>query len=428
MRECRARIMPSPTAAPAPTHGAQTLPLGVVVLLAAAILINYIDRGNLATVGPLVQRELHLTNSELGVLLSAFFFTYTPMQLLAGWLAERFDVGRLLVLGLSLWSLATIGMGFVGSLVAVLLLRMLLGLGESVFYPCSSKLLAVRVHSDKLAGANGLISAGQALGPVIGTFVGGLLILRFGWRGLMIATGVLSLTWLIPWLAATRGTRSHAHARSLGPPSYLAIIQERAAWGAALGHFTNNYVLYFVLSWLPSYLINVQGLSVARMTQVGTFVYSIYAVSCILTGRVADRLVRSGRTPNAVYKPIMIASNLGLAVCMLLAAAAPASLAVSLLAIAGVFFGFGTPMLFAIAQTLAGPRAAGQWVGVQNFAGNFAGILAPTITGQIVDRTGSYYWAFAVAGSIALLGAFAWGVVIPRVETVRWPQLAPETP
>jgi MFS family permease len=413
----------SPDGAPAVAVDAG-LSRGIVILLAAAILINYVDRGNLATAAPLMQSELKLTNAQIGMLLSAFFWVYAPMQLVAGWMAERFNLTRLLALGLALWSLATLATGLVTSFAAILLLRLVLGLGESAFFPCSSKLLALRAGKHDRAAANGLIAAGMALGPTVGTLAGGLLMASFGWRAVMVAFGAVSLSWLWPWLAATRREPSVARAAALHPVSYAEILRQRSVWGASLGHFCSNYVLYFVLTWLPSYLVKARGFSMTEMATLGSFVYCLYAFSCTATGWTADRLVRGGASPNRVYKTFIVAASLGSAVCMLLCVSTAPSLSVLWLAAAGIFFGFGSSMIFLIAQTLAGPRATGQWVGIQNFIGNFAGMLAPWLTGLILDRTGGFDWAFALAGLVALCGAVAWGIVIPRVETLRWREFA----
>ena len=122
----------------------------VVVLLAAAVCINYVDRGNLATAAPLIQDELHLSATQLGFLLSAFFWTYVAAMTPAGWLAERFGARLVLAGGVAIWSVATLFTGFANSLIALLLLRLLLGLGESTAFPCSSKALAAEVPMERL--------------------------------------------------------------------------------------------------------------------------------------------------------------------------------------------------------------------------------------------------------------------------------------
>ncbi len=177
-------------------------PRGLVTLLALAIFINYIDRGNLATAVPVIKNELHLSTTQIGFLLGAFFWTYMPMQLGAGWLAERFAVHRVIAAGFALWLIATMLTGLVSGFAALLGMRLLLGLGESVAFPCSSKLLAQHVKTERRGRANGALGVGLALGPAFGTFGGGLILARFGWRTLFISLGALSLLWLWPWLTA----------------------------------------------------------------------------------------------------------------------------------------------------------------------------------------------------------------------------------
>ena len=120
---------------------AQTLGAAVVPLLALAVFINYVDRGNLATAAPLMKDELHLTGTQIGLLISSFFWTYVPAQILAAWLAERFNAYRVLAMGLALWSVATALSGLATGFAALLALRLVLGVGEGAAFPCSSKLI-----------------------------------------------------------------------------------------------------------------------------------------------------------------------------------------------------------------------------------------------------------------------------------------------
>src|ERR1700690_2559575 len=166
---------PAPTAPPG-------LPLRVVLVLATAVFINYVDRGNLATASPLLKDEMGLSNSQIGVLLSAFFWSYAPLQPIAGWFAQRFDVRHVLAIGLTIWGTATMLTGLAAAFATLLVLRILLGIGESVAYPCICKLLAQRAPEHERGRANGLIAAGQALGPAFGSLAGGLVMARVGWR------------------------------------------------------------------------------------------------------------------------------------------------------------------------------------------------------------------------------------------------------
>src|SRR5206468_2876695 len=193
----------------------------LATLLAAAVFINYVDRGNLATAAPVLATELHFSATQIGILLSSFYWTYAVSQLGAGWLAERYPVQRVIAAGFALWSVTTILTGFASTFATLLLLRLVLGLGESVAFPCSSKLLAENVAIDRRGRSNGIIAIGLALGPAFGTYAGGLILAHYDWRTLFFSLGALSLLWLIPWLAGPARTLSVARAKrtsaSTGP-------------------------------------------------------------------------------------------------------------------------------------------------------------------------------------------------------------------
>jgi len=394
----------------------------IVGLLAIAVFINYVDRGAIATAAPLMKDALRLSNSQIGILLSAFFWTYTPGQLLAGHLAERSGAYRVLALGLLIWASATALTGLAGAFAMLLGLRVLLGIGESAFFPCSSKLLAEALPPHRLGAANGLIGVGLALGPAFGTLAGGLLMAQFGWRAVFILFGLVSLIWLWPWLAATRHPPHRAEMRGwVGPaPTFGAIVRRRAAWGAALGHFTSNYAFYFLVFWLPLYLVKGRGFSLVNMAQIGGLIYLVYAVAIMTAGWASDRWMAAGASANQVRKTFIVVGSLGVAVSLLSCALGGPVQAVASLLAAAVFFGFQMPMIFSIGQTLAGPGAAGKWMGFQNCVGNIAGIVGPLITGWLVDRTGAYVWALAVAAGVSVLGALAWGVMIPKIAPLAW--------
>jgi MFS family permease len=398
------------------------LPLRVVLLLATVVFINYVDRGNLATASPLLKDELGLSNSQIGLLLSAFFWSYAPLQPIAGWLAQRFDVRHVLSAGLTVWATATMLTGLAATFSTLLALRILLGIGESVAYPCLCKLLAQRAPEHERGRANGLIAAGQALGPTFGTLVGGLVMARFGWRPAFVAFGLISLIWLLPWyLVARGGAATMGLGSAQRPLPYLTIIKNRSLWGASLGQFCSTYAYYFVLSWLPIFLVKTHGFSVRQMAQIGAAVYAVHAASSAAVGWASDRWIIAGASPNRVRKTLLVAGLVGVAILMLVCANAGASMAIAILVTTAAVFGTQTPNLFAISQTLGGPRAAGQWMGVQNLIGNLSGVVAPLVTGFVVDRTGQFFWAFTIAAGVALTGCFAFGILIPRIAPVVWP-------
>jgi MFS family permease len=411
---------------PLPNKVPRGLTISLVVLLATAVFINYVDRGNLATAAPLLQGDLHLTNTQLGILLSAFFWAYAPMQIFAGLMAERLDVHKVLIVGVTTWSLATMASGLATGFAILLALRLLLGIGESVVYPCAGKMLALRALEHQRGKANGVILFGQGLGPSVGTLVGGLLMASFGWRAVMVTFGLISLLWLIPWVLYSRGEPpTQLEAGTQSPVSYAMILRTRACWGACIAQFCCNYGFYFVLSWLPLFLVKSRGFSIVEMSKIAGVIYIVQAASALATGFLSDRWIQRGASPTLSRKFFMVGSCIGITVCMLMAAGAPPRLAVGCLIAIGMFLGWQAPMVHVIGQTLGGPRAAGQWMGLQNFSGNAAGIFAPVITGFIVDRTGSFYWAFAVGAAISLLSAASWTFIVPKIQTLDWPETTP---
>jgi len=393
----------------------------LVALLALAILINYVDRGNLATAAPLIKDELHLTNVEFGWLTSAFFWTYTPAILLASWLADRINPYRTLAIGFALWSAATAMTGFAGGFVALFALRFLLGLGESAAFPCSSKLLAEHLPPGRLGIANGFLVAGVAWGPAFGTLVGGFLMAAHGWRVMFIVFGVLAFVWLWPWLSVTRNAPVPSqHPNPLPPPPYAAIFRLREMWGATIGHFGINYVLYFVLSWLPLYLVKERGFTIVEMAQISAVVYGVMGASNVFFGWLSDRWIAAGGSITSVRKTTIVAGHIGVAIGLIGTVLSGPAMAIVSLMFCGFCFGTNGSSLWSMTQTLAGPRATARWVGIQNCLANFAGIIAPIVTGFIADRTGSFDDAFFVTAAISVIGAGGWLFLVGRVTQVNW--------
>ena len=406
-----------------PLRAPRTAPR-IVLLLALAVGINYVDRGNLATAAPLIQDELGLSATQLGMLLSAFFWTYVAAMVGAGWLAERWGARRTLAVGVTIWSVATLLTGFAGSLAALLLLRLLLGLGESAAFPSSSKIMAAEVPLRDLGLANGVFSFGYLVGPAVGTILGGLLMARFGWRASFWLFGFLSLLWLWPWLRLPppAAPPSLTPAGGGASPSFAQILRQRGLWGASLGHFASNYSFYFILAWLPVYLVKVRGFSLATMAGIAGGAYLINAVSALATGWVQDRWCKSGRSPDVIYKGLMGATHVVAIGCIAGIALLPVTGSIACLFAYEFVCGIQSPGVYAIPQIIAGPNAAGRWVGVQNTCGNMAGILAPALTGWLVDTSGGFGSAFFLASAVNVFGLIGWVFMLPRIAPRDWSQ------
>lgn len=397
----------------------------VLILLVISALINYIDRTTLSVAATDIQRELHLTNTQVGALQSAFFASYALCQLsfLAGWVVGRFHVGWVLACGFLLWSGATAMTGAATVFVVIFALRLLLGIGESVTYPSYSRILASEYPEHHRGFANALIDSGTKVGPALGILVGGLLVSQVGWRIFFFVLGGSSLLWLIPWAAwMPQGKEVASREDASEVPSMGAILSQRSAWFTAFGLFCGNYYWYFLITWLPAYLEKERHFPKTRMALFGWLPFLAIAVSCVFSGWLSDRLIARGGSPTRVRKAF---AGIGLTFATILIPVVlvrDPNLALALLTLACISYGIYTSNLWAITQSLAGPRAAGKWTSFQNGFGNLAGVLAPSLTGFVVDRTGEFYLAFVVAAGFALAGAGMFVFGVGPIERVNFPR------
>jgi MFS family permease len=258
-----------------------------------------------------------------------------------------------------------------------------------------------------LGSANGIVAFAYLFGPAVGAYCGGLLMVQFGWRAAFWVFGGVSLLWLLPW-SRIRLPRPMVAASTRDVPALPDLLRQRSLWGTSLGHFSGNYSFYFMLTWLPFYLVRERGFSTAAMATLTGSAYVVNALTALLAGWAIDRLIaRTGRA-NLAYKSTMALAHGGTVVCMLCIALAPPPWALSGIFVYQVLSGLSSPGTFAIAQILAGPSAAGRWVGIQNAVANLAGILAPALTGLMVEATHHFTSAFVLAAMVSVLGLVGW--------------------
>jgi len=401
--------------------------IAVLVLLGLSIFINYIDRGNLSIAAPLLKDELKIDPKQLGVLLSAFFWTYAVLQPVYGWVVDRFNVYWVLAIGFFFWSLATAATGLVHTFATLFALRLTVGIGEAVCYPSYSKIIVLNYPEEHRGLANSVISAGLCFGPGVGILLGGTMVAQFGWRPFFMGLGLISLLWLPAWIRWAPKGNLVPPSGSAGAPNLIEFLRLRSAWGTCLGLWCGNYTNYFLLTWLPYYLVRAQHYSMGSMAKVGAAGYFTSAFSSIFCGWLSDRWIAAGASPTRVRKAFtggcMIVYGILLAVSALVG---PRACAV-LLIIAMAFFGASASNLYAITQRLAGPHAAGRWTGFQNGFGNLAGVVVPVVTGYAVARTGNFILALAILGFVALLGAASWYFLVGPVEPVQWSSRRPQS-
>lgn len=398
----------------------------VLALLAFSVFINYIDRGNLSIAAPMLKDELGLSGAQLGMLLSSFFWTYGLFQIVSGWLVDRFYVGWIMAGGFFLWSVATSVTGLVHGFTALLLVRVVLGIGESVAYPSYSRILAKYIPDARRGFANSVIASGLACGPAFGMLLGGTLMSRFGWRPFFIVLGLVSLLWLPAWLRWMPHGPGRVQPTSSGyEPGTMDILRQRSAWGSFVALFCNSYLLYLLIAWLPFYLVRERHFSMDSMAKIGGAMFLLQALSSAICGRLADRWIAAGGTPTAVHKSLLTTGVLGAGALLVASSLVGSGLSVAFLLLIGIFFGMTVSNVWPMTQRLAGPNASGRWTGLQCAFGNLSGAVGSALTGLVLDRTGHFFWAFVIAAGFTCVGALSWAFVVGPIEPVQWGRRSP---
>jgi ACS family D-galactonate transporter-like MFS transporter len=321
----------------------------------------------------------------------------------------------------ALWSIATASTGLVHTFVALFILRLCVGFGEAVSFPSYCKIIALNYTEEHRGLANGVLGAGLSIGPGLGVLLGGPLMARYGWRPFFLTLGLGSLLWLPLWIKFMPSKNVVPPSDARSSPSLLQFLSLRSAWGSCFGLFSANYGNYFLLTWLPYYLVRERGFTMVQMAKICATGYFVSAAVSTLAGWLSDLWIRSGATPTLVRKTFTAG---GMALCgslLCLSSFIPDQRAFIVVFLMGmVAFGIPCSNIWAITQTLAGPRAAGRWTGFQNGIGNLAGMVVPVVTGEVLRRTGHFSAAFVALVVVALLGSACWLFMVGRIEPVDW--------
>ncbi len=391
----------------------------LVLLLGAAVFLNYVDRGAIAVAAPVMKGELGMSATAFGIAVSAFFWIYAPVQLAVGWLCDRFSVYKLMAGGIVLWAICTLLIGFVGGFASLLVLRVMLGIGESIAFPGTSKIIALHVPAEQRGMANAAVAAGLALGPAIGTLTGGLIVASLGWRAMFITFGLATLLWLLPWQRVVNQLPAFDPGVASVRVPARKLLANWSLWAMGIGHSAGNFCFYFLLAWLPLYLVQSRGYSIAQMTLLASVGYGVQAIAAMTYGMVSDRWTRSGRSEATIRRTMMVVSQMLAAVAIFgIYSSQSVGALLFWLCLGGAATAALSLNLYAIAQMFAGPRAVGTWVGVQNAIGNLSGIFGPIVTGIIIDRAG-YGSAFSLTAGVAVFGGLWWAFAVPAIRQVE---------
>lgn len=387
-----------------------------LLLLFAAGLINFFDRSSLGVAATSIRAELHLSATEIGALLSVFSFAYGIAQLpLAAYLRPR-NAQRTLGIGLLLWSLAQAAAGTVHRFGSFLAVRVLLGAGESPFYPAGVYLIRQNTAEQQRGRATAVLNLASTLGLAMAPPLLTVLMLHVGWRGMFLTLGIAGALLAVPWLLLRQSTVAPGQPLGAAPElPFSALLRQRTMWGMMLGFGGLNYVNWFFISWLPGYLETGRHLSIRSSGWLAATPFLAGACGALCSGVVTDALIRRGRSASRVHRTCII---LGLLLCgsatALADTAATTAGAVALVSAAIFFLQFAGTSGWGLVQTMAPPGSVPAASALQNFGSFMLASLAPLITGRILDRTHSFHAAFWICGGMAAFGAACYAVLTRR--------------
>ncbi len=394
-------------------------------LLFAAGFINYLDRAIVSIALPVIAVDLHLGPAAKGVLLSAFFWSYALMQVPVGWAVDRYNLRWFYSAAFALWSLACGFTGFAGTLAGLMAMRVVLGIGESIYMPGGMKIVSVLFGPKQRGLASGLMNCGTRAGLAIGAPAIAFLVHAVGWHRSFMILGFGAMFWLIPWLAVfPPGVRFERAARAVSLRRTLATL-DRNLLGMCLGHIGYGYYWYLLVTWLPDYLVEARHMSLQRAGAYTAIPFLVFAVSEPLGGWIADRLVALGYNERRSRKAVVTVSFFS-SIMLLVAGHTAGDTAAVLMIGAASLVGLSTGNLYVLTASSAPDGAVGTWMGFLNFAGNIPGVVAPIVTGLLIQSTGSYYPGFAVAVGVLLLAlpAYWWMVGEKKQPAQEVPALA----
>ena len=391
----------------------------IIGVLSLGMIIAYVSRSALAVPLALPEfiRSFHLSNTDRGVLNSAFFWTYAVLQIPAGWVVDRYGVKFPYSLGFTLWCLASASTALTRSIPQLIMVQVLLGVGQAVVPPASYRWIRYHFVEKERGLAIGLYMTGTKIGPAIGAPLAAWLIGMYDWRVMFVLIGLGGLVWLAPWLLLVKNDdrqleRAAVKKEGASPIPFSTIMASPVTWGTIIASFCYMYFVYFCMTWMPAYFIERRHLSLGKMGLYAFFSFGGMAIVATLAGWAADLLIGRGHNPVTVRKWFTIA---GFAVaCTELIGARASSLETALVFAVVSLSGLGlaTANYWAITQTLIPGTAIGRISGVQNCACSVAGIAAPILTGWLLQKTGSYEAPMMAIMVVLLVGVLSYLLMI----------------
>jgi MFS family permease len=396
-----------------------------IVLLVAGGALNYIDRATLSVANLTIQHDLGIPVARMGLLLSAFLWAYAFAQLPVGPLIDRFGPRKMLGLGLLGWSVAQAAGGFVTGFGAFMAARFALGIGEAPLFPGGARVVRDWFHVRERGFATGLCQSASSLGNFIAVPLLTYLMLSMNWRSMFIIVGAAGVVMALVWYAVHRDPAEvdltpseiqylteNDENRSTRKPSFAEwshLFKHRTTWGMIAGFFGNMYTLWLYTGWLPFYLEHERHMSVARVGVLAAIPFFFGCVGAVVGGWLCDFLTRRGWTPIGGRKLLISSALFGIVACTLGTAYAPTNTMVIVLVSVSLFLIYIVSSASWATVPIAAPSQFTASLGsIQNFGGYLGGALAPTFTGLLVAKTGSFTSALLLSAGITLMAGFSY--------------------
>ncbi|MGO8831476.1 MAG: MFS transporter [Roseiarcus sp.] len=424
---------------PSPKVGRRRWTIGV--LLGVGILINYFDRVNISVAAPQLQKEFHLTPTDLGVLFSAFFWSYAILQVPVGMILDRFGVTNVSRIGAFLWGVASALVAFATGFGTIFGARVLLGVAEAPAFPANSKATGYWFPRGERALATAIFDAAAKFSNVIGVPLVAFAVVGFGWRWGFGLTAILSFAYFLaywvlyrdpsqdPKLTAEERAYIRDGGAALEGPSEASpfgmlgyLLKNRKVWGLTIGFAAYGYSFYLFLTWLPGYLVTEMHMSIIKSAGYSAIPWLFASIADLVVGGwLIDRLIQRGYDETVVRKTVLVGGMvLGLAVFGA-TTTDNAGWAIFWITIALSGLAAAAPVGWSIPSLIAPRGGTGSIGGIMNFLNNLMGAVAPAVTGILVGATNSFTSAFFVAGVVLLIGIFSYIVVLGRIEPIPEP-------
>jgi ACS family D-galactonate transporter-like MFS transporter len=387
-------------------------------------MISYLDRTVLGIAAPSMVSDLHISPAVMGVVFSAFSWSYAAAQVPGGWVLDRIGTRLTYFLAVSFWSLFTLVQAFVTGVSSLLAFRLGLGVSEAPCFPTNSRVVATWFPEHERAQATAVYTVGEYLG--LACFGPPLFWISrtLGWRVLFIAVGAAGLVFASIWWALYR--EPEAQEPSSNRPRGNAVqwdqigklLRRRQVWGACIGQFGGNSTLVFFLTWFPTYLAKERHMDWMRAGFYAILPFLAAACGVLLGGWVSDTLLKRTGSANLARKLPIITGLFGASSIILANYADGNAVVIGVLSFA--FFCQGmTGLGWTVISDVAPREMLGLTGGIFNFAANLAGVITPIVVGAIIGATGSFFYALAYVGAAALVGALSYVFVLGDVKRIE---------